>query len=80
MGSGTQAVVAEVERRFPEVGVLRWDRDVARTARAHGEVLDKFLKGESRVLVGTQMVAKGNTNDIGTFTQHRHFLSFILLK
>jgi len=59
MGSGTQAVVAEVERRFPEVGVLRWDRDVARTARAHGEVLDKFLKGESRVLVGTQMVAKG---------------------
>jgi primosomal protein N' (replication factor Y) len=59
MGSGTQAVVAEVERRFPGVGVLRWDRDVARTARAHGEVLDKFLKGESRVLVGTQMVAKG---------------------
>jgi len=59
MGSGTQAVVAEVERRFPDVGVLRWDRDVARTARAHGEVLDKFLKGESRVLVGTQMVAKG---------------------
>ena len=59
MGSGTQAVVAEVERRFPDVGVLRWDRDVARTARAHGEVLDNFLKGESRVLVGTQMVAKG---------------------
>jgi len=59
MGAGTQAVVAEVERRFPDVGVLRWDRDVARTARAHGEVLDKFLKGESRVLVGTQMVAKG---------------------
>ncbi len=59
MGSGTQSVVAEVERRFPDVGVLRWDRDVARTARAHGEVLNRFLKGESRVLVGTQMVAKG---------------------
>jgi primosomal protein N' (replication factor Y) len=59
MGSGTQAVVAEVERQFPGVGVLRWDRDVARTARAHGEVLDRFMKGESRVLVGTQMVAKG---------------------
>ena len=59
MGSGTQAVVAEVERRFPGVGVLRWDRDVARTARAHGEVLDRFLEGKSRVLVGTQMVAKG---------------------
>jgi len=59
MGSGTQAVVSEVERRFPGVGVLRWDRDVARTARAHSEVLDRFLRGESRVLVGTQMVAKG---------------------
>ena len=59
MGSGTQSVVAEVERRFPGAGVLRWDRDVARTARAHSEVLDRFMKGGSRVLVGTQMVAKG---------------------
>ncbi|MCH7594033.1 MAG: primosomal protein N' [Chloroflexi bacterium] len=59
MGSGTQSVVAEVERRFPGAGVLRWDRDVARTARAHSEVLDRFMNGDARVLVGTQMVAKG---------------------
>jgi primosomal protein N' (replication factor Y) len=58
-GSGTQGVVDEVERLFPSAGVLRWDRDVARTARAHSAILEEFLHGGARVLVGTQMVAKG---------------------
>ncbi|MBI4220203.1 MAG: primosomal protein N' [Chloroflexi bacterium] len=56
---GTQAVADEVERSFPEAGVLRWDRDIARTARDHAAVLKRFLEGPERVLVGTQMVAKG---------------------
>ena len=58
-GSGTQGVVDEVERLFRNAGVLRWDRDVARTARAHSAILEEFLNGSARVLVGTQMVAKG---------------------
>ncbi|MCH8223567.1 MAG: primosomal protein N' [Chloroflexi bacterium] len=58
-GSGTQGVVDEVERLFPSAGVLRWDRDVARTARAHSAILEEFLHGGARVLVGTQMLAKG---------------------
>jgi primosomal protein N' (replication factor Y) len=58
-GSGTQSVVDEVSRLFPGSGVLRWDRDVARTAQAHSEVLTNFLAGGNQVLVGTQMVAKG---------------------
>lgn len=59
VGAGTQRVVDEVEHLFPGAGVLRWDRDAARTARAHAEVLSRFLQGAERVLVGTQMVAKG---------------------
>lgn len=58
-GTGTQAVVDEVERLYPRAGTIRWDRDVARTARAHEEILSRFLNGAERVLVGTQMVAKG---------------------
>ena len=58
-GIGTQAVVDEVDRLYPNAGTIRWDRDVARTARAHEEILSTFLHGNERVLVGTQMVAKG---------------------
>ena len=54
-GTGTQAVVDEVDRLYPRAGTIRWDRDVARTARAHEEILSTFLNGSERVLVGTQM-------------------------
>ena len=59
MGLGTQAVVEEVIGSFPGTKVLRWDRDATRNPIAHEELLDRFLKGEAQVLVGTQMIAKG---------------------
>lgn len=58
-GAGTQAVAEEATRLFPHAGVLRWDRDSARTARDHAALLEQFAAGPERVLVGTQMVAKG---------------------
>ena len=58
-GVGTQAVVDEVERRFPGAGVLRWDRDSARRPSEHRELLGRFRSGKAQVLVGTQMIAKG---------------------
>ena len=58
-GAGTQAVVDEVVRRFPGVGVLRWDRDSARRPGEHQQLLESFRSGEAQVLVGTQMIAKG---------------------
>ena len=57
--AGTEAVVEEVSRRFPESKVLRWDRDTTRSPRAHEELLARFRSGEAQVLVGTQMIAKG---------------------
>ncbi len=59
LSPGTQAVVSAVEGYFPRAGVIRWDSDSARTARDHARIADEFTKGEARVLVGTQMVAKG---------------------
>nr|ABZ09342.1 putative DEAD/DEAH box helicase [uncultured marine microorganism HF4000_APKG7H23] len=59
LGLGTQRVAEEVEHLLSGVRVLRWDRDTARTGRAHQELLERFTSGQADVLVGTQMVAKG---------------------
>ena len=58
-GFGTEAVAEAVERAYPHVDVLRWDRDVATSPRAHEDILTRFRSGEAQVLVGTQMIAKG---------------------
>lgn len=58
-GVGTEAVQAEIERRFPAARTLRWDRDVTRRRGAHEDILRSFSDGEADVLVGTQMIAKG---------------------
>lgn len=58
-GIGTEAVADEVARRYPDAGVLRWDRDIAGSPKAHESLLRRFRSGEARVLVGTQMIAKG---------------------
>jgi primosomal protein N' (replication factor Y) len=58
-GVGTKAVAERVEELFPEAGVMRWDRDSVGSVRGHQEMLERFRSGEARVLVGTQMIAKG---------------------
>ena len=58
-GIGTEAVAKEVATRFPDAGVLRWDRDMATSPKAHEEIMMRFRSGEAQVLVGTQMIAKG---------------------
>jgi primosomal protein N' (replication factor Y) (superfamily II helicase) len=58
-GFGTQTVEAEVQRLFPQARVVRWDRDTTRKRASHDLLLQRFLRGEADVLVGTQMIAKG---------------------
>ena len=58
-GLGTQSIVEAFEERFPGTTVLRWDRDTTRHPRAYEELLERFRSGRERVLVGTQMIAKG---------------------
>ncbi len=58
-GVGTQAVVREAQRLYPGVNVVRWDRDSARGAAAHQQLLESSRSGEARIIVGTQMIAKG---------------------
>ena len=58
-GPGTERVAEVVKAYFPRAGVLQWDSDTARTFKDHMRLLEKFASSSTRVLVGTQMVAKG---------------------
>ena len=59
LGLGTQRVVEELTSLAPQALTLRWDRDTAQGGRGHDDILQRFLRGEAQILVGTQMVAKG---------------------
>lgn len=59
MGSGTELVEAEVKKRWPWVTTDRMDLDTTQNKDAHNKILERFARGETQVLIGTQMVAKG---------------------
>ncbi len=59
LGIGTQRVVDEVKVLLPEVRVERWDADASRDGPGPEETMRRLARGETQVLVGTQMVAKG---------------------
>ena len=59
LGIGTQRVTEEVAKLLPGVPIARWDSDVAPSGEVHGSIVREFQGGKTRVLVGTQMVAKG---------------------
>ena len=59
LGLGTERVVSEVSELFPGVRVDRLDSDAARSAGTAEETVARLSSGETQVLIGTQMVAKG---------------------
>ncbi|MFN9970007.1 MAG: primosomal protein N', partial [Phycisphaerae bacterium] len=64
LGAGTQRVEEEVASLLSSVGVdpaalVRVDRDTMKTASDYFGALESFAKGKTRVLLGTQMIAKG---------------------
>ncbi len=58
-GLGTQRLEAEVRARFRDVTCLRMDSDTMQKPGAHEQALAEFRRGEVRILLGTQMIAKG---------------------
>jgi primosomal protein N' (replication factor Y) len=53
-------VEATLKEAFPEIPVARMDADSTATRGSHHQILAAFQRGESRLLVGTQIVAKGH--------------------
>lgn len=58
-GLGTEEVEAQVQQRWPEARITRWDRDTTAGKYSHEQLLARFVNHEADVLVGTQMIAKG---------------------
>ncbi len=58
-GTGTQRVELEAQRLLPDARVMRWDRDVLKRGVDHSTLMQRVLRHDVDVVVGTQMVAKG---------------------
>jgi primosomal protein N' (replication factor Y) len=59
-GEGTERSEAWLQESFPDIPVLRVDRDSTRNKGAMQKVFDTANSGEPCILVGTQMLAKGH--------------------
>ncbi|OOZ80165.1 primosomal protein N' [Solemya velum gill symbiont] len=60
LGQGTERLEETLGELFAETPVVRLDRDTTRRKGSLEAHLEKMHKGESGILVGTQMVAKGH--------------------
>ncbi len=58
-GAGTQKVEEEVRKLLPGVPTIRMDYDTTSGKDGHGKILEEFRSGRARILIGTQMIAKG---------------------
>ena len=58
-GIGTERLEREVRTAFPDQSIRRMDSDTMRGHGSHEKVLAAFKAGEVRILLGTQMIAKG---------------------
>lgn len=82
VGYGTEKLEEELKVHFPEANVQRMDLDTTRSKTGYETIIEQFEKGETNILVGTQMVTKGLDFDhvslVGIFNADRmiHFPDF----
>lgn len=60
LGKGTERVEQSLNIHFPDIPIARMDADTTAVRGAHAKILDAFREGTYRLLVGTQIVAKGH--------------------
>lgn len=69
VGFGTERIEEEISEFFPSQQIARMDLDTTRSRKAYEKILDSFSSGETKILIGTQMVSKGldfnNVNLVG---------------
>ena len=59
-GTGTQRIVADLQKLYPKARILRMDNDTTRGKEGHYKILKAFGEQQADILVGTQMIAKGH--------------------
>ncbi|MBI3940366.1 MAG: primosomal protein N' [Acidobacteria bacterium] len=60
VGEGTERIQEILQKLFPAAVTDRLDRDAVRAKGGHQRILRRFDSGQTQVLVGTQMIAKGH--------------------
>ena len=58
-GIGTQRIEEEIKSIFPDIKVLRLDKDTTSKKGSFERILSAFKNKEADVLIGTQMLSKG---------------------
>ncbi len=59
VGYGTERIQDEIQEKFPQARVARMDLDTTRSRQAYEQIIADFQRGQTDILVGTQMVTKG---------------------
>ncbi len=59
-GAGTEKIEHTLKNLFPNTPVLRIDRDSTQRKNAFSDLITDIKKGGAKILVGTQMLAKGH--------------------
>lgn len=60
LGMGTERIEQVLQAQFRQIGIARIDRDTTRRKGALQSMLDDVHSQKSRILIGTQMLAKGH--------------------
>lgn len=60
VGLGTERIESEIESLFPYANIARIDSDNITTPKKLKTALEKINSGESHILIGTQLLAKGH--------------------
>jgi primosomal protein N' (replication factor Y) (superfamily II helicase) len=82
VGYGTEKLEEELKLYFSDASIQRMDLDTTRSKNGYETIISQFEKGETNILVGTQMVTKGLDFDkvslVGVFNADRmmHFPDF----
>ncbi|WP_456324695.1 replication restart helicase PriA [Desulfonauticus submarinus] len=59
-GEGTEKIEEFLKKKFPNITILRLDKDIVQSRHKFKEILQSFERGEGQVLIGTQMLSKGH--------------------
>ncbi len=57
---GTAEAIEKIQEEIPDIVIEQFDKDAITTPKKLKTALDRFESGESRLLLGTQMLSKGH--------------------
>lgn len=59
-GFGTERIVEDIRRMFPDKLILRIDSETISSSKENSKMVNLFAEGYGDIMIGTQMIAKGH--------------------